>query len=150
MKQPNTAAIAESLERSLRICSLNREIGAEEEEDDDDNKAPNGAVSDTSLEELNRRVSLTKLAEYGGDSSSDGDDSWCESEDDSSSESSPSRDHNDRRGMPEEENDDVLVVAGCKSCYMYYMVPKKAEGCPKCNGHLLRFDGSHGSSPSPP
>ncbi|GMJ09905.1 hypothetical protein HRI_004659700 [Hibiscus trionum] len=152
MKQPNTAApaITASLERSLRNCSLNHESCAKEE--DDDNKVPNGVVSEATLEELNSRMSLPKLAEHGGDfSSSDGDDSWCDSEDYSSSGSSPSRDYNDRhRGVPEEEKDDVLVVAGCRSCYMYFMVPKKAEGCPKCNGHLVRFDGSHGSSSSPP
>ncbi|XP_023771808.2 protein CURLY FLAG LEAF 1 isoform X1 [Lactuca sativa] len=28
----------------------------------------------------------------------------------------------------------VLVVAGCKSCFMYFMVAKQVEECPKCNG----------------
>ncbi|KVI05750.1 WW domain-containing protein, partial [Cynara cardunculus var. scolymus] len=26
----------------------------------------------------------------------------------------------------------VLVVAGCKGCFMYFMVPKQVEDCPKC------------------
>ncbi|KAK9113375.1 hypothetical protein Syun_020172 [Stephania yunnanensis] len=38
--------------------------------------------------------------------------------------------------------DQVLVVAGCKSCIMYFMLPKRVEECPKCNAFLLHFDGS--------
>ncbi|XP_076884060.1 protein CURLY FLAG LEAF 1-like [Bidens hawaiensis] len=34
----------------------------------------------------------------------------------------------------------VLVVAGCKGCFMYFMVPKQVEDCPKCCGQLLHFD----------
>ncbi|XP_060197014.1 protein CURLY FLAG LEAF 1 [Lycium barbarum] len=34
----------------------------------------------------------------------------------------------------------VLVVGGCKSCLMYFMVPKEVEDCPKCCGQLLHFD----------
>ncbi|KAE8669613.1 Detected protein of unknown function [Hibiscus syriacus] len=97
-------------------------------------------------------------AENGRDLSSseeDDGDIWYDSEDylSYSSELSPSRDYNDNnndqpRGVLEKENDNVLVVAGCRSCYMYFMVPKKVEDCPKCNGHLLRFDRSPSSSPS--
>ncbi|KAL8224500.1 hypothetical protein R6Q57_019975 [Mikania cordata] len=36
----------------------------------------------------------------------------------------------------------VLVVAGCKGCFMYFMVPKKVQDCPKCCGQLLHFDRS--------
>ncbi|CAH1433762.1 unnamed protein product [Lactuca virosa] len=36
----------------------------------------------------------------------------------------------------------VLVVAGCKGCFMYFMVPKQVEDCPKCCGQLLHFDRS--------
>lgn len=36
----------------------------------------------------------------------------------------------------------VLVVAGCKSCFMYFMVAKQVEECPKCNGKLLHFNRS--------
>ncbi|KAK4380397.1 hypothetical protein RND71_002259 [Anisodus tanguticus] len=36
----------------------------------------------------------------------------------------------------------VLVVGGCKSCLMYFMVPKEVEDCPKCCGQLLHFDQS--------
>ncbi|XP_051122078.1 protein CURLY FLAG LEAF 1-like [Andrographis paniculata] len=42
----------------------------------------------------------------------------------------------------------VLVVAGCKRCLMYYMVPKQEEICPKCCGHLLHFDRSGNASSS--
>ncbi|PKU82015.1 uncharacterized protein LOC110097582 [Dendrobium catenatum] len=33
----------------------------------------------------------------------------------------------------------VLVAAGCKSCFMYFMVPKRVEACPKCGGYLLHL-----------
>ncbi|KAK9751200.1 hypothetical protein RND81_02G249700 [Saponaria officinalis] len=33
----------------------------------------------------------------------------------------------------------VLVVAGCKRCLMYYMLPKQLHHCPKCCGQLLHF-----------
>ncbi|XP_028552859.1 uncharacterized protein LOC110107999 [Dendrobium catenatum] len=31
----------------------------------------------------------------------------------------------------------ILVVAGCKSCFMYFIVPKRVDECPKCGGCLL-------------
>ena len=37
----------------------------------------------------------------------------------------------------------ILVVAGCKTCLMYYMVPKHVEDCPKCSGQLLHFPANH-------
>ncbi|CAL5190963.1 unnamed protein product [Lathyrus oleraceus] len=52
---------------------------------------------------------------------------------------------NERGEVIEKEN--VLVVAGCKSCLMYFMVPKQVEDCPKCNGQLLHFDRSENCSP---
>ncbi|CAH9117270.1 unnamed protein product [Cuscuta europaea] len=42
----------------------------------------------------------------------------------------------------------VLVVAGCKTCLMYFMVPKEVKDCPKCCGQLLHFDRSDNSSTS--
>ena len=94
-------------------------------------------------------------AEYSGDfySEEDDDDSSYDSEE-SSSESSPSSsrerahyNNNNQRVEKEKEKDNVLVVAGCKSCLMYFMVPKQVEDCPKCNGQLLHFDRSESSSP---
>nr|XP_016501897.1 PREDICTED: uncharacterized protein LOC107820185 [Nicotiana tabacum] len=41
----------------------------------------------------------------------------------------------------------VLVVGGCKSCLMYFMVPKEVDDCPKCCGQLLHFDRSENGSP---
>ncbi|GMJ05507.1 hypothetical protein like AT2G33510 [Hibiscus trionum] len=177
MKEPNTAAITASLERSLRNCSLNHENGVEDD-GNVDIKVSNGAVFNNSgislpyfweqqcldlkaedvyyknyrdgVESTEDPRRAAVAAEYGGDFSSDDDDgdSWYDSEDYSSSGSSPSEDNNNNhRAVLEEENGNVLVVAGCKSCYMYFMVPKKAEACPKCNGHLLRFDRSLISSP---
>ncbi|GLU06269.1 hypothetical protein SLE2022_233160 [Rubroshorea leprosula] len=93
-------------------------------------------------------------AEHSGDfySEEDDDGSSYESEE-SSSESAPSssRDrepYNDRRPVDQEkEKENVLVVAGCKSCLMYFMVPKQVEDCPKCAGQLLHFDRSENGSP---
>ncbi|PKA56898.1 hypothetical protein AXF42_Ash002201 [Apostasia shenzhenica] len=31
----------------------------------------------------------------------------------------------------------ILVAAGCKSCFMYFMVPKGVDACPRCGGALL-------------
>ncbi|KAG6468764.1 uncharacterized protein LOC122034332 [Zingiber officinale] len=33
----------------------------------------------------------------------------------------------------------VLVAAGCRSCFMYFMVPKSVDACPKCCGNLLHL-----------
>ncbi|KAK7304260.1 hypothetical protein VNO77_45127 [Canavalia gladiata] len=69
--------------------------------------------------------------------------SWYDSEE-SSSESCPSsKEH--YQGQVEKQN--VLVVAGCKGCLMYFMVPKQVEDCPKCSGQLLHFDRSENGSP---
>ncbi|XP_057439645.1 protein CURLY FLAG LEAF 1-like isoform X2 [Lotus japonicus] len=65
----------------------------------------------------------------------------------SSSESctSSSKEHYAPLSCVEKQN--VLVVAGCKSCLMYFMVPKQVEDCPKCSGQLLHFDRSENGSP---
>ncbi|TYH96219.1 hypothetical protein ES332_A12G163400v1 [Gossypium tomentosum] len=104
-------------------------------------------------------------AEYSGDYYSEeeeeeeeNDDSLYDSEE-LSSESSPSssreRGHynnnsssSNHQGVEKEkEKDDVLVVAGCKSCLMYFMVPKQVEDCPKCNEQLLHLDRSQTGFP---
>ncbi|RWV86526.1 hypothetical protein GW17_00051576 [Ensete ventricosum] len=33
----------------------------------------------------------------------------------------------------------ILVSAGCRSCFMYFMVPKSTDACPKCGGRLLKL-----------
>jgi hypothetical protein len=71
------------------------------------------------------------------------DDDSEEEEEESSSECSISKDEQQLY----EEKQNVLVVAGCKSCLMYFMVPKQGEDCPKCNGQLLHFDRSENCSP---
>lgn len=79
---------------------------------------------------------------------SEEDDSCYDSEG-SSSESS-SREQEQYKTTAESninERAQVLVAAGCKSCLMYFMVPKQAEDCPKCYGQLLHFDRSENSSP---
>ncbi|KAA3467964.1 Humj1 family protein [Gossypium australe] len=148
MTAPHTAAIT----AALRNCSLNHEttttgVGSLEEE---------GKIRrPTAPKDNDYGTMLCSRADYGGDSylendddggCDDDDNNWYDSEESSPSSSfSSSRDYkNDHHSHGiEEENDDVLVVAGCKSCYMYFMVAKKTEGCPKCNGQLLRFDHHH-------
>lgn len=80
----------------------------------------------------------------GGDYYSDeeGDSTYGGSEG-SSSESSPATRTEHVR------NDHVLVVAGCKGCLMYFMVPKQVQECPKCAGQLLHFDRSDTASSDP-
>lgn len=94
-------------------------------------------------------------AEYSGDfHSEDDDDSSFESEE-SSLESCISysggdkgQHYEDRRRVEiEKEKENVLVVAGCRSCFMYFMVPKRGENCPKCCGPLLHFDRPVNGSP---
>ncbi|KAK9060152.1 hypothetical protein SSX86_020856 [Deinandra increscens subsp. villosa] len=103
--------------------------------------------------------------EEGDDYEEEGDgeeSSYAESES-SSVESSPAvsssekqkeeYDDNDDEDENEDEDEDkdegesragghVLVVAGCKGCFMYFMVPKQVGDCPKCCGQLLHFDRS--------
>lgn len=70
----------------------------------------------------------------------------------SSSESSPSTTSRTTAARDQQqrvEKDHVLVVAGCKICLMYFMMPKQVEDCPKCGGQLLHFDRSDNVSGSP-
>ncbi|GAB4839720.1 putative ferric reductase transmembrane component [Ancistrocladus abbreviatus] len=60
----------------------------------------------------------------------------------SSTESSSSPGGSSERVREEQSQKDVLVLGGCKSCLMYFMVPKHVEDCPKCTGQLLHFDRS--------
>ncbi|CAK9155715.1 unnamed protein product [Ilex paraguariensis] len=88
--------------------------------------------------------------ESSGDIYSDDDDRSSYDSEGSSSESSllSSREpHNfqERNG----HKDHILVVAGCKSCLMYFMLPKQVEDCPKCCGQLLHFDRSFDNTSSP-
>ncbi|KAG9144578.1 hypothetical protein Leryth_010792 [Lithospermum erythrorhizon] len=85
----------------------------------------------------------------------DDDDSSYDSEDSSSEESPPSFSRNQSMNkcnsnkynkQSNEKGNNVLVVAGCKICMMYFMVPKQGEDCPKCNGQLLHFDKSENAS----
>ncbi|GMP57489.1 hypothetical protein CsSME_00021563 [Camellia sinensis var. sinensis] len=105
------------------------------------------------------RTAAVTAAEYWGNFYSEEEDSSCDSEG-SSSESSPSsssRDqqyhhhhhhHHHHRREDGEKDDHVLVVAGCKSCLMYFMVPKQVGAvCPKCCGQLLHFDRSENGCP---
>ncbi|XP_076894646.1 protein CURLY FLAG LEAF 1-like [Bidens hawaiensis] len=88
---------------------------------------------------------------YNGYFYSDYDDEDESSYDDSESssvESSPAGSSSEKQKENDDEGDSrvgggqVLVVAGCKGCFMYFMVPKQVEDCPKCCGQLLHFDRS--------
>lgn len=87
------------------------------------------------------------VGEHSGEYYSEEEESWYDSEE-SSSESWPSssKEHTNNQG---EKQTNVLVVAGCKICLMYFMVPKQVQHCPKCSGQLLHFDRSDNASPSP-
>ena len=100
----------------------------------------------------------TKATGHNSDYSSSEDDhdhdveSKCyDSEEGSSTESSPCssarKESNFRLIKKQQElnQDSVLVVAGCKSCLMYRMVPKHVEDCPKCSGQLLHFTTNNSS-----
>ncbi|KAJ7957501.1 ATP-dependent RNA helicase [Quillaja saponaria] len=95
-------------------------------------------------------------ADYKGDYYSEDGESSYDSEAESSSESSPCLSR-DKGGVYQyqqhhqveneiQKNENVLVVAGCKSCLMYFMVPKQVQDCPKCTGQLLLFDRSGNGS----
>ncbi|MQL89022.1 hypothetical protein Taro_021593 [Colocasia esculenta] len=44
-----------------------------------------------------------------------------------------------REEAMEREEAPVLVAAGCRACMMYVMIPKGAEECPRCRGHVICF-----------
>ncbi|KAI4336529.1 hypothetical protein L6164_015045 [Bauhinia variegata] len=85
-----------------------------------------------------------RRGEYSGDYYSEDDSSYDSEESSSESCQSSSREQH-RYQVVEKQN--VLVVAGCKSCLMYFMVPKQVQDCPKCCGQLLHFDRSENGSP---
>ncbi|XP_043724143.1 uncharacterized protein LOC122671110 [Telopea speciosissima] len=67
---------------------------------------------------------------------------WNGYEYDSEGSSSTSTPSSSSRDDYRYEGDDVLVVAGCKRCFMYFMLPKQVQECPKCNGLILHFNRS--------
>lgn len=90
---------------------------------------------------------------YGGDLYSEEEESSYDSDEGSSTEESsfsssrePQISHNIGNSSGK-SGAAVLVVGGCKSCLMYFMVPKEVEDCPKCCGQLLHFDRSENGSP---
>lgn len=83
-----------------------------------------------------RTTSDYNSGDYYSEEEEDDENSSYDSEE-SSSESSNRR---------EAQKEQVLVVGGCKSCFMYFMVPKQVQECPKCCGQLLHFDRSENGS----
>ncbi|KAL8038044.1 hypothetical protein ABFX02_11G078000 [Erythranthe guttata] len=105
----------------------------------------------------------TAAVEYGGGEYYSEDDNSSYDSEGSSSESCPSssreqwsyqenyncqedNENEDKNNNNNNNSGNVLVVAGCKSCLMYYMVPKQLDVCPKCCGQLLHFDRSENLS----
>nr|AAP94213.1 Humj1 [Humulus japonicus] len=94
------------------------------------------------------RTTITEYNSNGsnGDYYYSEEDSSYDSEE-SSSESSPPPATTSRESQYRgAEKDHVLVVGGCKSCFMYFMVPKQVQECPKCCGQPLHFDRSQSGS----
>ncbi|GAB2280737.1 hypothetical protein Dimus_015363 [Dionaea muscipula] len=84
---------------------------------------------------------------YSGEDEVSYDSEGSSTGDSSSSTSSPARGRRTRVASSKLlQRDEVLVVAGCKSCLMYFMLPKHLDDCPKCSGQLLHFDRSEHSS----
>ncbi|XP_077251680.1 protein CURLY FLAG LEAF 1-like [Tasmannia lanceolata] len=161
MSAPNMEAITASLERSLQNCSLSHTVYGTGDASSDDSRPPENHPNILGNLELNSEISLPyqweqrldlqtgeiyyvnwkngakakedprKVMEFEGNYYSE-EDSY-EDSDGSSSSSSPSS--NDFR-----YEDQILVVAGCKICLMYFMLPKRVVECPKCNGLILHFD----------
>ncbi|CAN6872702.1 unnamed protein product [Brassica oleracea] len=97
----------------LKTGDVNRNSGMRVKKD------PRKLVSSSYADQFSGDSTVTVFSEEGS--------SYYESEE-SSSESS--------REIYKEE---VLVVAGCKACFMYVMVPKLLTDCPKCEAQLLHF-----------
>ncbi|KAL5552531.1 hypothetical protein UlMin_039932 [Ulmus minor] len=165
-----------SLERSLQNCSLNSNAGSPSDvglsgssSTADDGHLPN---NDTALE-LNSHVSLpyrweqcldlktgeiyyinwrtgmkakedprTTRDYYSEEEEEDDEEDSSYDSEESSSESSPG----DLLYNNAVEKEHVLVVGGCKSCLMYFMVPKQLHQCPKCTSQLLHFDQTQNAS----
>ncbi|KAL8121439.1 protein CURLY FLAG LEAF 1 [Apium graveolens] len=103
----------------------------EEEEDDDDDEE-----EEEDDEEEDDSSSSSSSSEVYSPPEAE-----AEAESASSSSSLISRNVGDEeRNSKDERSRQVLVVAGCKVCLMYFMVPKQVQLCPKCtSAQLLHF-----------
>ncbi|XP_058093034.1 protein CURLY FLAG LEAF 1-like isoform X2 [Magnolia sinica] len=170
MTAPNMATITASLARSLQNCSISSSSPQAHESTSSSSSPSAAAAAEAATLELNSHVSLPyqweqcldlktgeiyyinwrsgmkakedprKAARFERDYYSE-EDSSEESEGggggsclSASSTSSPTRD------VFRYDEDHVLVVAGCKSCLMYFMLPKTVVECPKCGGMIMHFD----------
>ncbi|WOL02555.1 hypothetical protein Cni_G11274 [Canna indica] len=82
--------------------------------------------------------------EYSCSRVGSGDDDYDEEDEDddtadSSSVSSAASPTNSSTEDHSASGSQVLVAAGCKACFMYFMVPKRVDACPKCGGTLLHL-----------
>lgn len=119
---------------------VGRLISSEEEEEDNDQSATDSQGSSTEKEESPSSSSTTSRSEQCHYNIPGVPGRHPRSEGESENESSSNDNDKQRRQQ-------VLVVAGCKGCFMYFMVPKQVEDCPKCFGQLLHFDRSENDSP---
>ncbi|KAF6161587.1 hypothetical protein GIB67_009466 [Kingdonia uniflora] len=72
--------------------------------------------------------------------SGDEDDSSVDSEGSTSDSFSPSSSLTEHYVDDRDNKDNVLVVAGCRGCLMYFMLPRSVQECPRCRTSLLHFD----------
>ncbi|KAI3763444.1 hypothetical protein L2E82_13300 [Cichorium intybus] len=153
MRPPNMAAIAASLQTSLQNCSLDHHHSNAALELNSNTSLPYHWEQCLDLKTgevyyINWRTGM-KVKEdprtanngfYSDDEDEDEDEESSYEEEGSSSESSSAV--SSSKTEEGQIGGNVLVVAGCKSCFMYFMVPKQVEECPKCNGQLLHFNQS--------
>ncbi|XP_023004851.1 small acidic protein-like isoform X2 [Cucurbita maxima] len=179
MKSPDMAAITHSLEHSFRTFSLNHRL-ASSSPSFLDHEQPHHQLHTTldlnshiSLPPFWEQCLDLKTGEvyyrncrtgmrvkedprrakdlYSEDDDDDDDDDDESSSDGGSEESCSSSSYaGSRQQYPRENEEEVLVVAGCKRCFMYFMVPKQVEGCPKCSSsRLVHFDRTHDNNGFP-
>lgn len=123
------------------IYYINRETGVKTTEDPRAAATPAYSSSNDDDDEDAKSDEYSFLSDNG--SSDDYDEEEEEEDDDSdtgdgsSSSSSASPPHPSAPAH-------VLVAAGCKGCFMYFMVPKHVDACPKCGGGGLLHVGRNG------
>ncbi|KAK8969989.1 hypothetical protein KSP40_PGU003733 [Platanthera guangdongensis] len=108
------------------LCSLNisEDDGVEAEEDDEEEDDDDYCDGDDSSSSVGDGTDCDDF--YGVKTSSS-----------SGVGSAPSSEESQTADVAAAEH--VLVAAGCKSCFMYFMVSKRVEACPKCGGCLLHL-----------
>ncbi|XP_047957889.1 uncharacterized protein LOC125203554 isoform X2 [Salvia hispanica] len=144
MATPNMATI----ERSLQNCSLNHQLAVPAAETLELNSEATALplhweqcldLKSGEIYYINWKTGMKatedpRTVDFSEEDSSDG-----------SSSPSSSTEHNTNTNT---NTNNVVVVAGCKACLMYYMLPKHLQICPKCCAQLLHLDPSQNAPSS--